>query len=138
MNETQLMALFREKGYKVTPQRLAICEEVLSSKEHPSAESIFEKVSKKHPGLSLTTVYHTLDLLKELDLLHELRFENRSSRFDPNTSIHVNVICQKCGMIEDYDSDSIQKKWRDLVSEIDVEPIGQRLDVYTVCESCKE
>jgi len=138
MKETQLIALFRENGYKVTPQRLAICEEVLSSREHPSAEMIFEKVSKKYPSLSLTTVYHTLDLLKELELVHELRFDNHSSRFDPNTSIHVNVICRRCGKIEDYNSDSIQKKWRDLVSEIDVQSIGQRLDVYFVCEKCND
>ncbi|MGD9395114.1 MAG: Fur family transcriptional regulator [Candidatus Thorarchaeota archaeon] len=138
MNKEQLISMLRKNGHKVTTQRLAICEEVLLSKEHPTAEMVFEKVSKQHPGLSMTTVYHTLDMLKKLDLIHEIRFEGRSSRFDPNTSVHVNIICQKCGKISDYQSDEIQSQWDRIVSEIKVRPVGQRLDAYVICEECEE
>ena len=138
MKKEQLISMLRKNGHKVTPQRLAICEEVLLSKEHPTAEMIFEKVSQQHPGLSMTTVYHTLDMLKKLELIHEIRLDSRSSRFDPNTSVHVNIICQKCGKISDYQSDEIQRQWNRIVSEIKVRPIGQRLDAYVICEECEE
>ena len=138
MNQEQLVSTLRRNGHKVTPQRLAICEEVLMSKEHPTAEMIFEKVSKLHPGLSMATVYHTLDMLKRLELIQEIKFDSRSSRFDPNTSVHVNIICQKCGKITDYQSNKIQNQWNRIVSEIKIQPIGQRLDVYVICENCKE
>lgn len=138
MKKEQLISLLRENGHKVTPQRLAICEDVLSSQEHPTAEMIFERVSKQHPGLSMTTVYHTLDMLKKLELIQEIRFDNRTSRFDPNTSVHVNIICQKCGKITDFQSDAIKKHWNSIVSEMKVKPVGQRLDTYVICEDCQK
>ena len=137
MNKVQIISMLRRNGHKVTPQRLAICEEVLSSKEHPTAEMIFEGVSRQHPGMSIATVYHTLDMLKKLDLVHEIRFGGRVSRYDPNTSVHVNVICQQCGKIEDYESDTIRNQWERIVTELKIKPIGQRLDVYVICEDCK-
>jgi Fur family peroxide stress response transcriptional regulator len=138
MNKEKLISKLRKNGYKVTPQRLAICEEVLSSDSHPTAEQIFNRVSKEYPAISMTTVYHTLDMLKKLDLVSELRFNNQSSRYDPNTSIHVNVICQHCGKIWDYKSDFIQSQWARIVREIKVKPIGQRLDIYIICDNCKD
>ncbi|MGY5864552.1 MAG: Fur family transcriptional regulator [Candidatus Thorarchaeota archaeon] len=137
MNKEQLISMLRKNGHKVTPQRIAIFEEVLSSKEHPTAETIFEKVSKQHPAISMTTVYHTFELLKKLDLVHEIRVDSRTSRYDPNTSVHVNVICQKCGKISDYESDAIQSQWNRIVSEIKIKPVGQRLVAYVICEDCK-
>jgi len=137
MNTEQLITKLRKNGHKVTPQRIAICEEVLSSNEHPTAEVIFEKVSKRYPAISMTTVYHTLELLQKLKLVQEIRFDNRVTRYDSNTSVHVNIICQNCGKISDYESDVIQKQWNRIVSEIGVDPVGQRLDAYVICEECK-
>ena len=137
MKREELITILRNNGHKVTPQRIAICEEVLSSKKHPTAELIFEKVSKQHPAISMTTVYHTLDLLRKLELVQEIRFDDRATRYDPNTSVHVNIICQECGKISDYESEVIQKKWSRIISEIRIDPVGQRLDAYVICEECK-
>ncbi len=137
MNQEQLISILRKNDHKVTPQRIAICEEVLSSNEHPTAELVFKRVSKQHPSISLTTVYHTLDLLKKLELVHEIRFDDRVTRYDPNTSVHVNVICQQCGKISDYESDAIRNQWDHIISEIKIKPVGQRLDAYVICEDCK-
>lgn len=138
MNQDELVSILRDKGYRITPQRLAICELMLTAKNHPSVEQIYSKISKKHPGISLTTVYHTLDMLKDLNLIDELRFDSSTSRYDPNTSIHANIICQSCGEIQDYESAKLEKNWLRIVSEIGLEPIGQRLDIYIVCKKCKK
>ena len=138
MTENQLISVLRDSGYKVTPQRLAICKYVLSSKDHPTAEQIHSKISKEHPTISLNTIYQTMDMLVELGLVHELRFSGNSSRFDSNTSIHVNIICRNCGKIRDFESDGIQEHWSYIVEEMKVKPLTQRLDVYILCEKCKE
>jgi Fur family peroxide stress response transcriptional regulator len=138
MNRKDLIFMLRENGYKVTPQRLAICQEVLSSEDHPTAEQIFEKVSKQHPTISITTIYHTLNMLMKLNLVSELGFNNQSSRFDPNTAVHVNVICQQCNKIWDYKSEAIENQWAHIIAKMKVNPIGQRLDVYVICEDCKD
>ena len=104
MNAQQLIAKFHEKGFKATSQRLAVCEAVLSSKEHPTADQVYRQVKKSHQTLSLATVYQTLHLLTEIGLLQELDFHDRVSRYDPDTSPHINVICEGCGKIEDYEA----------------------------------
>lgn len=137
MTEDHLIALLREKGYKVTPQRLSICNYALSSKMHPTAEQIHLEVSKKHPTISMNTIYQTMDMLIDLGLIQEMRFGSNSSRFDPNTSVHVNIICQRCGKVWDFESKTLEKKWSEIVAEIGKLPVGQRLDFYTICDSCK-
>jgi Fur family peroxide stress response transcriptional regulator len=137
MTEDQLISILRESGYKVTPQRLAICNYVLSSKEHPTVEHIHSEIVKKHPAISLNTVYQTMDMLIDLGLVQEMRFTSSSSRFDPNTSVHANIVCQDCNKIRDFESEGIRELWSRIVTEMNVDPIGQRLDVYVLCNECK-
>ena len=134
----QLMTRLRDGGYKVTPQRLAVCELILSTKDHPTADRIHEDVKKKHPTMSLATVYQTLHMLKELGLLQELGFTDCVSRYDPNTSPHINIVCMKCGKIRDYEAEDIRELWRRIVRGLRFEPIGQRLDVYENCDRCQK
>ncbi|MFP3985477.1 MAG: Fur family transcriptional regulator [Candidatus Bathyarchaeia archaeon] len=138
MKTEQLMAKLRDGGYKVTPQRLAICELILSSKEHPTADQIYKKVKKKHPTISLTTVYQTLHLLSQIGLLQEMGLSDCISRYDPDTSPHINVVCKKCGKIEDYKAKSIENLWTEIIRELGFKPIGQRMDIYTYCDKCAE
>ncbi|MHA1651823.1 MAG: Fur family transcriptional regulator, partial [Candidatus Helarchaeota archaeon] len=118
--------------------RLAICELVLSSKDHPTADQIYKKLKQKFPTISLATVYQTLHLLKDLGLLLELGFPDCSARFDPNISPHIHIICLKCGKIEDYETENLKEQWAKIVKDIGVEPIIQRLDLYIYCDKCKK
>ncbi|MFW9918431.1 MAG: Fur family transcriptional regulator [Candidatus Thorarchaeota archaeon] len=136
VTKDQLITLLRDKGYKVTPQRLAICLYVLASDKHPTVEEIRTEISKTHPTISMNTIYLTMDMLIELNLVQELRYEN-SSRYDPNTSVHVNVICQQCGRIWDYESKDIEIKWNEIVELVGTTAVGQRLDLYTTCKDCR-
>jgi Fur family peroxide stress response transcriptional regulator len=136
MKTEQLIAKLRESGAKVTPQRLAICEIILSSKDHPTADQIFEKVKKMHPTISLATVYQTLHLLSQIGMLQELGFSGCISRYDPDTSFHINVVCPKCGKIQDYKAERIERIWTQIIKELEFKPIGQRVEVYVYCDKC--
>ena len=138
VTDDQLISILRGSGYKVTPQRLAICNYVLSSKEHPTVEQIHSGILKKHPTISLNTIYQTMDMLIDLHLVQEMRFSGSSSRFDPNTSAHANIVCQNCKKIRDFESESILELWSRIVTEMNVEPLGQRLDIYVLCDECKK
>jgi len=133
----QIIAKFHEKGFKVTPQRLAICEYVLSSKDHPTTDMVYEEVKRRYPTLSLATVYQTLHLLADIGLLQELELSDRVSRYDPNTSPHINIICKNCRRVEDYEAENVKKLWSKIVQSLGFEPIGQRLDLYRYCEQCR-
>jgi len=136
LSDQELIELLRKNGFKATPQRLAICKYILSSKKHPTAEKIYSDIKKEHKTLSQATVYKTLDLLENLGLVTELSFDNGFSRFDPNQKIHVNVICSICKTISDYSSDKISDFLENIKSDINSKIIGQRFDIYTICEKC--
>ena len=138
MNNDQLMVVLRENGYKVTPQRLAICKLALSSKNHPTADQIHQELMKKYPTISLATVYQTLHLLTSMGMLQELGFTDKSSRYDPNMTPHFNVVCKGCGEIYDYEAKDVKKLWSQIIGELGFTPMGQRLDLYRYCDKCKE
>jgi Fur family peroxide stress response transcriptional regulator len=138
MDTQQIVKKLRSKGYKITPQRLAICKFILSSKNHPSAEQIYREVRKTYPTISLATVYLTLDLLRNLGFVEELGFSDQSSRYGPNSSPHINIVCPKCGKIYDYEAAKIKKLSSQIVEETGLTPLRQRLDLYALCDSCAQ
>ncbi|MBN1682817.1 transcriptional repressor [Candidatus Bathyarchaeota archaeon] len=137
MEINQIIAKFHEKGFKATPQRLAICKYVLLSKDHPTTDMIYNEVKQEYPTISLATVYQTLHLLSDIGLLQELDSNNGISRYDPKTSPHINIICKKCGKVEDYESERLEKFWSKIVDDLGFKPLGQRIDVYRYCEDCR-
>jgi Fur family transcriptional regulator, peroxide stress response regulator len=128
----------RNKGYKATPQRIAICRIALHSREHPTAQSIYNDVKKVHPTVSLATVYKTLQVLRDLGLIQELNLPQVQARFDPYLKPHVNLICQQCGKIEDLDDPTAREISERVSTATKFKPNGQRIDVYGICQKCSK
>jgi len=137
LDTQKLITTFKEKGYKVTTQRLAICKFILSRNNHPTAEVIYQELRKEYPTISLGTIYKTLHLLKELGLIQELGFNEGSIRYDPDMELHINMICLKCGKIYDYKADNVKKLWNTIISDTGIRPKGQRIDLYYLCDDCQ-
>jgi Fe2+ or Zn2+ uptake regulation protein len=125
----------REKGLKLTPQRYEIIEALTSDKSHPSAPVIFQKAREKQPNISLSTVYSTLALLKKHRLIKELEFEAMENRYDADTSSHLNMICSRCGKIEDFtDAVTVSPEIVERLTGFKAHDI--RLEYYGVCREC--
>jgi Fur family ferric uptake transcriptional regulator len=72
MNKSgDIISRLSHKGYRMTPQRMMILEAVEAAKDHISAEEIYTRVCNRYPHLNISTVYRTLELLKELKLVTE-------------------------------------------------------------------
>ena len=138
LDTQELITTFKKKGYKVTTQRLAICKFILNRNDHPTAEVIYQELRDEYPTISLGTVYKTLHLLKELRLIQELGFNKGSIRYDPDMELHINMICSKCGKIYDYKAEKVEKLWSAILSDLDIKPKGQRIDIYYECDDCKK
>jgi len=78
----------RDRGLKLTPQRLEIFREVASSLDHPDAETVYYAVRARLPMISLDTVYRTLWMLSDLGLISTLGVRRKSVRFDANPRKH--------------------------------------------------
>lgn len=95
---------YKEMGYKVTPQRMAILSSLQDDKTHPGVHDIYRRLKGDFPTLSLATVYNTLDVLKKIGEVVELTLDKDRIRYDPDTSIHDHILCIKCRKVEDVPS----------------------------------
>jgi Fe2+ or Zn2+ uptake regulation protein len=132
-----LIERLREKGYKITPQRLEIIRLLSRDRSHPGAMDILQKVRKKSPQISMSTVYYTLDMLKKEGLIRELEFYDRDNRYDVNLSNHINLVCQKCGKIEDF-TDAVPISSEMIEEKTGFRPEGMRFEYYGYCKGCRD
>jgi Fe2+ or Zn2+ uptake regulation protein len=103
----ELTVAFRARGLKLTPQRQAIFGHLHGNTGHPTAESVHAAVSARMPGISLRTVYQTLNDLAAMGELVSVDLGG-AARFDPNVSDHHHLICDACGVVYDVELDTSQ------------------------------
>jgi Fur family peroxide stress response transcriptional regulator len=135
-SDASAIEALRSKGYKATPQRIAICRIAFNSREHPSAQQVYNEVKKIHPTVSLATVYKTMEVLRDLDLVQELNFPEGQARFDSYMNPHINLICLKCGKITDLDDATAAEITKKVAAATKFKPNSQRIDVYGTCRKC--
>ncbi len=117
----------RELGLRVTPQRMMVYRELSRTKEHPSAESVFDQVRKSMPTISLDTVYRTLSLLESRQLVWTVATVGRRARYDANMVPHYHFICRSCGSVSDLSG----KLHEDFIVPKEVAELG-RIDHVSV------
>jgi Fur family peroxide stress response transcriptional regulator len=98
-----LAQLLTDKGFKITPQRVAILEFMYGNDAHPSVDQIYEQVKRRFRHISRATVYNTIKSLTEAGLLQEILLQQDKAHFDWNVSRHHHFKCLKCGRVEDID-----------------------------------
>jgi Fur family peroxide stress response transcriptional regulator len=101
-NTRWFTARCKENGLKVTPQRVAIYRELLSSDKHPSAEMLHESLRSEFPTISLDTVNRTLLKLSEIGAAFIVEGSGDARRFDASLDHHQHFRCIKCKRIIDF------------------------------------
>jgi len=132
----ELVASLREEGFRITPQRMAIVDYLLKTEDHPSAEHIHKTIKKRYPMVSLSTVYKTLDLLKEKKLVSEIEVEGEA-RFDAHTDEHINLVCMNCGKIDDIDEDSLKEIQSRASRKSKYIIVKGSFELFGYCNNCK-
>jgi Fur family peroxide stress response transcriptional regulator len=135
-SQEDIIEAFRRNGLRATSQRIIIAEAVLNSVKHPTAEQVYDIVKRTNPSISLSTVYNTLHTLNDTNMLQEIAFSN-SHRYDPNTDIHVNLVCQNCGEIIDVEDKTIEQEVDRISKNRGFSIIGNRFDLYGICRKCE-
>ncbi|MCR1848027.1 Fur family transcriptional regulator [Paraclostridium sordellii] len=145
MNETieYIKKLFKKKGYKFTIQKKTILEVLLENKEHKNAKQIHDKV--KNQNIGITTVYRTLNLFTELDIVKEINISGTSYyeiKIFSKNPFHIHFKCFKCNSIIDINNKDINLNCLDLKQKV---KSVSNLDIYDInimftglCKSCKE
>jgi len=102
--ESSLAAALRERGQRVTPQRLMVARVLSDLDRHVTAEVVFDELGRRMPGVSLPTIYATLDLLESIGLIRRVASERGAVVYDPRTDEHHHLVCRGCGAIVDVDA----------------------------------
>jgi Fe2+ or Zn2+ uptake regulation protein len=97
-----LQELLRSRGLRVTAQRVVIHDALRAAGRHLTADQVRDAVQERLPGVSLPTVYATLELLEELDLVRRVHTPS-ALLFDPRADEHAHALCRVCGRVEDLD-----------------------------------
>ena len=136
INKEDLISQLREKGLKVTSQRLAVIDALVKNRKlHPCASLIYKEARKKTKSVSLSTVYATLKEFSENGLIKSLEFDRMENRYDANLSEHINLICKRCGAIIDYDLPTTVEP-RDIVKKSGFVVTEARMEYYGYCRDC--
>lgn len=96
-----VIELLTQYGIQPSAHRVAVAQYVLTTEEHPSAERVWARVKSRFPMISRATVYNTLNLFVEKELLRELHLSPDSVVFDPNMERHHHLIDEESGRIFD-------------------------------------
>jgi len=131
-----IIKALREKGYKATPQRIAIGRFFMRTRGHPTVQKVYGEVKRVHPTVSLATVYKTIQILKEAGLIQELSLPQGQTRYDSDMKPHINLICLKCGEIKDIEETGISGLIARVSEAEKFSATGQRFDIYGICRSC--
>ncbi|PKL16564.1 MAG: transcriptional repressor [Spirochaetae bacterium HGW-Spirochaetae-5] len=94
------------RGIQPSIQRAKILEFLWKERIHPTADDIFDHLHHEIPTLSRTTVYNTVKLFTEHNILQPLVIEDKEIRYDIDTSLHGHFKCESCGNIFDFKADN--------------------------------
>jgi len=128
----------KNNGVRITPQRHAILEYLVTSKSHPTADEIYKSLASNFPNMSVATVYNNLRVFRDVELIKELTYGDTSSRFDFITHDHYHIICNDCGTIVDFHHPGL-KEVEHFASHVTGFKVNtHRLEVYGTCPGCAE
>ena len=128
-----------KQGYRLTPQRLMILSAIENSENHISAEEIYSQIVTRYPYVNISTVYRTLELLKELGLVTEIDLGEGRVRYHPaDKAHHHHLVCQKCGAIIDVDESTLARLKDVLLARHNFSASLRHVAISGVCGNCRK
>jgi len=131
-----IFSKMKEAGLKLTSQRRVIVQVLLENISlHPGASLIYQKAKKKLKGISLSTVYYTLNELSRHGIIKMLEFDKMENRCEGNFSHHLNLVCLGCGSILDYPT-ALPIASKKVERQMGFRPYDMRFEYYGYCKEC--
>lgn len=134
--DDQLARELRARGLRVTSQRIVIHRALCSQTQHMTAEQVLEKVSNVLPGISLPTVYATLELLEDLGLVRRFGTGSGAVLFDSRVEPHGHTVCRRCGATADLDGSALSEEVAERAAQTGFVPDHAQVVVWGLCARC--
>ncbi len=133
---------FQEKQYKLTPQRQLILQTFIEHQDkHLSAEDVHVIVRQHSSEIGLATVYRTLELFSELEVLQKMDFGDGRSRYEINETStphhHHHLICLVCGKVKEFEDDLLETLETTIAHKSNFMIVDHQVKFYGYCQECK-
>lgn len=144
MNEEKVKDLLREKGLKVTSQRLMVLN-ILSAHgdEHLTVEEIYDLAKEESPEIGLATIYRTVQALLELHVIEKVTFDDGFARYELNGEEtgsghrHHHAICTQCGKVYSLETDLLDTLEKQVFESLGFEVTDHEVKLYGLCSACR-
>ncbi|HHY03986.1 MAG TPA: transcriptional repressor [Thermoanaerobacterales bacterium] len=131
-----------DKDYKLTPQRRATLLVFLENQsKHLSTEDVYKLVKSKYPDIGLATVYRTLQLFDDFDIIKKLNFGDGCYRYelsDREKHQHHHLICLKCGRVYEFEDDLLEELEQKIERSNDFKIIDHVVKFLGYCNKCQK
>src|SRR5260370_24226926 len=122
----------------ITPQRVAVMRVLVNSGDHPRDETVFAKVRKEYPNISLATVHRTLETLCAIGEARKVTPLHDSARYDGNTAPHHHVVCARCRKIRDLEWPEFNDLLRGRPKLVHFQMLACSVEVQALCRECRQ
>ncbi len=129
----EAIQMLQENGIRPSMIRIMVLEYLLEHRIHPTVEEVYGALLEKAPTLSKTSVYNTLHLLAEKNMILEITIDPAKVRYDADTSLHGHFKCDQCGEVWDFAVGQVQTS---LSKEFDIKT--KEIYFTGLCNKCKK
>lgn len=136
--DEQLKLALRERGQRVTVQRLLILRALHDLGHHATAEDVLSAVEERLPNVSLPTVYSALDLFDALGLARRIDPGGGPVLYDPKADGHSHAVCRRCGRVEDIQASPDEHTALAAARAVGFEARSAELLVSGLCRACHQ
>lgn len=127
----------RSGGRRMTHQREVLLEIIDSAEGHLDADELYRRARERDRRISLSTVYRTLSLLKQHDLVDELHLSEEHHHYEAKSGTeHYHVVCQSCGAVEEFASPLTERLKSEIQGRYGFDVAGMDIDVTGRCRRC--
>ena len=119
-----------EAGLKMTGQRKIILQVLGSAEDHPSVEDVYDRAKALDSSISIATVYRTLSLLDELDIVIRHEFQEGYSRYEVNSEHHHHLVDLETGKVIEFQNDELEKLKVKIAKDLGYDLVDHRLELY--------
>lgn len=145
MDREHFAELLKSKGLKVTNQRIGVLEALSDSQDrHLTAEEIYGLVQDKYPDIGLATVYRTIQLLLELNLIDRINLDDGCARYEiehktaESQHHHHHLICLSCGELYSFEDDFLEALEKHIQESTGFQVTDHEVKLYGYCEECQK
>jgi Fur family transcriptional regulator, ferric uptake regulator len=127
----------RQRGVRVTPQRIIVLEALAAHSGHISADEILQWATARYPAINLATIYRTLDLLLSIGLVAQTNFGGGVTFFElVGDAPHHHLVCEHCHAVIEIDSGVLQPLHESILREYGFTTNARHLALFGICSAC--